>query len=278
MISTSTAIARSSPHHPRLAPKMDNSHSPPALVSSTSNQQQPRNCRRKIAFHPTLGYAIPPPLPAKVARRNERERKRVKQVNCGFDYLRSHIPSAAKQKKMSKVDTLRHAVEYIQSLQRMLSEQSGSETPNRETPSPSLPPPLTIPSSPMPPPVPTPGSASSENTPPAIAPCAFVQQQHQQQFQYPSPLTPRTPSLSDFSQYSESGFDSASSYYTTPPPPPHPSFIPHSSPQSHSPVSSSHYPQVQQQQQGYSDAYFPTDNSEEDDILDVIARWQDQED
>ena len=41
--------------------------------------------------------------------------------------LRTHIPSAVKHKKMSKVDTLRHAVEYIQSLQRMLNRNSSSE-------------------------------------------------------------------------------------------------------------------------------------------------------
>lgn len=39
--------------------------------------------RRKIAFmHPTLGYPIAAPLPAKVARRNARERNRVKQVTA----------------------------------------------------------------------------------------------------------------------------------------------------------------------------------------------------
>ena len=78
--------------------------------------------------HPTLGYPVLPPQPAKVQRRNARERNRVKQVNCGFDHLRSHIPSAAKHKKMSKVDTLRHAVDYIQNLQKMLSstEESGN--------------------------------------------------------------------------------------------------------------------------------------------------------
>ena len=46
------------------------------------------------------------------------------QVNCGFEILRTHIPSAAKQKKMSKVDTLRHAVDYIQKLRKILREQS----------------------------------------------------------------------------------------------------------------------------------------------------------
>ena len=82
--------------------------------------------RRKIAFHPTLGYAVPPVAPAKVERRNLRERNRVKQVNCGFEVLRSHIPSAAKHKKMSKVETLRHAVEYIENLQAMLDEKADS--------------------------------------------------------------------------------------------------------------------------------------------------------
>ena len=42
--------------------------------------------------------------------------------------LRTHIPSAAKHKKMSKVDTLRHAVEYIQSLNRMLNRNSTADS------------------------------------------------------------------------------------------------------------------------------------------------------
>lgn len=57
-----------------LAPKISKKTSEP-LVSSTTN-----NTKRRKAFHPTLGYAIPPPIPAKVARRNARERNRVKQV------------------------------------------------------------------------------------------------------------------------------------------------------------------------------------------------------
>ena len=45
--------------------------------------------RRKIAFmHPTLGYPIAAPLPAKVARRNARERNRVKQVSCKMCIIR----------------------------------------------------------------------------------------------------------------------------------------------------------------------------------------------
>ena len=63
-----------------------------------------------MILHPTLGYPVLPPQPANVARQNQSERNRVKQVNCGFDHLRSHIPSAAKHKKCQK---LTHSVDQI---------------------------------------------------------------------------------------------------------------------------------------------------------------------
>lgn len=56
------------------------------------------------------------------ARRNERERNRVKLVNMGFSVLRQHVPNGAKNKKMSKVETLRSAVDYIKQLQKLLGE------------------------------------------------------------------------------------------------------------------------------------------------------------
>ena len=94
---------------------------------------------------------------AKVQRRNARERNRVKQVNSGFDHLRSHIPSAAKHKKMSKVDTLRHAVEYIQSLQNMLDSAEEQGNPCMSTTSTSEKPNHTSAS-----------NASPENTSPSL--------------------------------------------------------------------------------------------------------------
>lgn len=72
------------------------------------------------------------PLPVAVARRNARERNRVKQVNNGFAALRDRIPEEVAEafeaqgngrgsiKKLSKVETLRMAVEYIRSLERLL--------------------------------------------------------------------------------------------------------------------------------------------------------------
>ncbi|CAH0561115.1 unnamed protein product [Brassicogethes aeneus] len=93
-------------------------------------------CKRKIQFVP---YGAPPQQPASVARRNARERNRVKQVNNGFATLRSHIPASVAQalspqsapqgrgasKKLSKVETLRLAVEYIRSLQQMIDDHEG---------------------------------------------------------------------------------------------------------------------------------------------------------
>ena len=93
--------------HKSIAPKLCSDNLNEVTSSNTNVSNSAKGCRRKIAFHPTLGYAITPPVPQKVQRRNQRERNRVKQVNCGFEMLRAHIPSAAKQKKMSKVDTLR---------------------------------------------------------------------------------------------------------------------------------------------------------------------------
>ncbi|XP_022710465.1 uncharacterized protein LOC111273033 [Varroa jacobsoni] len=56
-----------------------------------------------------------------VARRNERERRRVQHVNRTFDTLRHHVQGYKNaNKKMSKVETLRCAVEYIRELQTIL--------------------------------------------------------------------------------------------------------------------------------------------------------------
>lgn len=92
-------------------------------------------------------------LPQAVARRNARERNRVKQVNNGFAALRQHIPeemaeafelqkgcsatttqtsaaAAAAAKKLSKVETLRMAVEYIRNLESLLNISSSTAHAN----------------------------------------------------------------------------------------------------------------------------------------------------
>ncbi|XP_069486025.1 achaete-scute homolog 1 [Ambystoma mexicanum] len=92
-----------------------------AIKRPRSTSPELMRCKRRLNFA-GFGYSLPPQQPAAVARRNERERNRVKLVNLGFATLREHVPSGAQNKKMSKVETLRSAVEYIRALQALLDE------------------------------------------------------------------------------------------------------------------------------------------------------------
>ncbi|XP_048768727.1 achaete-scute homolog 1-like [Ostrea edulis] len=91
-----------------------------------SKEPEALRCKRRTDSQ-GLHNILPRPQPAAVARRNERERNRVKMVNLGFETLREHVPSGKKNKKMSKVDTLRAAVEYIRQLQTVLQSENLDE-------------------------------------------------------------------------------------------------------------------------------------------------------
>ena len=111
--------------------------------ATDSGQPELVRCKRRIHFS-NLGYTLSQPQPQAVARRNERERNRVKLVNNGFTSLRQQLPNGMNNKKMSKVETLRSAVEYIKQLQTLLDEndavnavfnQNGSLSPACSLPS-----------------------------------------------------------------------------------------------------------------------------------------------
>lgn len=87
--------------------------------------------------------------PMSVVRRNERERNRVRQVNDGYVTLRDHIPQEVvsalsnggrgASKKLSKVDTLRLALEYIRRLQETIVEyDSDASSSVCESPEPNM--------------------------------------------------------------------------------------------------------------------------------------------
>lgn len=115
-----------------------------AQRSVIANGSDLQRCKRKLGYLPGQQQPFPSvggAQPASVARRNARERNRVKQVNNGFATLRSHIPpsvaaaistekptsrSSAASKKLSKVETLKMAVEYIRSLQQLLDDHGGT--------------------------------------------------------------------------------------------------------------------------------------------------------
>lgn len=111
--------------------------------SDMKSSMQQHGCKRSKMYQATP-YGTVPHQPASVARRNARERNRVKQVNNGFATLRQHIPQSVAQalggntagtqggsragsKKLSKVETLRMAVQYIRSLQRLLDDHDGTD-------------------------------------------------------------------------------------------------------------------------------------------------------
>uniref|UniRef100_A0A8C6XSB6 Pancreas transcription factor 1 subunit alpha n=1 Tax=Naja naja TaxID=35670 RepID=A0A8C6XSB6_NAJNA len=59
---------------------------------------------------------------------NVRERRRMQSINNAFEGLRSHIPTLPYEKRLSKVDTLRLAIGYI-NFQSDLPLKRGRETP-----------------------------------------------------------------------------------------------------------------------------------------------------
>ena len=89
-----------------------------------------------VVLHPIHGYKIKPAQDHKVMKRNARERNRVQTVNCGFERLRQMVPSAVADKKMSKVNILGHAVEYIHCLHSYL-QQCNNGGHNMANPMPS---------------------------------------------------------------------------------------------------------------------------------------------
>ena len=86
-----------------------------------TNAVKANDRRRGIIFHPTFGYPIPPPVAPTVAKRNARERSRVKTVNESYQALKARVPSAANAKRMAKVDIIKHTIEYIQELKNAIN-------------------------------------------------------------------------------------------------------------------------------------------------------------
>lgn len=107
-------------------------------AGTTTSKITPKRQRQESTSSDNSFRATPAPkrsrlnggAPPAVARRNERERNRVRQVNQGFQTLRQHVPNGVKSKKMSKVETLRSAVQYIKQLQQLLG--GGGEMDDEE--------------------------------------------------------------------------------------------------------------------------------------------------
>lgn len=64
---------------------------------------------------------------------NVRERRRMQSINDAFEGLRSHIPTLPYEKRLSKVDTLRLAIGYINFLAELVQSDTPIRNSNSET-------------------------------------------------------------------------------------------------------------------------------------------------
>ncbi|XP_055335501.1 protein Fer3-like [Paramacrobiotus metropolitanus] len=80
-----------------------------------------------VTFNRNIHRAIVGKAPQSVARRNARERRRVQAVNFAFARLRKVLPTySQKCKRISKVKTLRLAINHIDNLSRILNASNAS--------------------------------------------------------------------------------------------------------------------------------------------------------
>ncbi|XP_005519166.1 PREDICTED: pancreas transcription factor 1 subunit alpha [Pseudopodoces humilis] len=86
---------------------------------------------------PEGGYRCPATAELQQLRQaaNVRERRRMQSINDAFEGLRSHIPTLPYEKRLSKVDTLRLAIGYINFLSELVQSDLPLRSSSSESPS-----------------------------------------------------------------------------------------------------------------------------------------------
>ena len=109
----------------RIGPLLDISGTGEQIVSSTDNikKKSGRKGKKKCTYKHIPHKEKPAHL---VAKRNERERRRVESVNSAFVKLSKSVPIENKRgKRVSKVKVLQKAIDYILSMREAISQHDG---------------------------------------------------------------------------------------------------------------------------------------------------------
>ena len=113
---------------PNAVPSNDNTKAKETNKENSDNQSKPKRKRvRKSRAKPQDPEQKVIIKRTRRVRANDRERHRMHGLNDAMDELRKHIPNDGSAGKMTKIDTLRTACNYIRVLKMMLGEADNAD-------------------------------------------------------------------------------------------------------------------------------------------------------
>ncbi|XP_046614812.1 pancreas transcription factor 1 subunit alpha isoform X1 [Neodiprion virginianus] len=98
-----------------------------AYSSDQENHTRERNGRNRRTGGSSSGGKCPRQAVQQRQAANLRERRRMQSINDAFEGLRAHIPTLPYEKRLSKVDTLKLAIGYINFLNELVRADKGND-------------------------------------------------------------------------------------------------------------------------------------------------------
>ncbi|XP_018575152.1 pancreas transcription factor 1 subunit alpha [Anoplophora glabripennis] len=105
----------------------NSSDSAVSSFSYNSDQENRSDCKERLHRHRRRNKCPQQQIQQRQAA-NLRERKRMQSINDAFEGLRAHIPTLPYEKRLSKVDTLKLAIGYINFLSELVRTDKNSNS------------------------------------------------------------------------------------------------------------------------------------------------------